>query len=72
MKRWILAVTAITGGLGAAQDLLPRDVPGQGAAEVEFGAAREVRGWAPDDSPVLVAALQVLVVTGSEAEAVTV
>ncbi len=50
-----------------AQDLMPRQPPGREAATVRIGGATGVRGWATDNSPVVIPRLDQLSVTGSEA-----
>ncbi|BCX48235.1 hemolysin activation/secretion peptide [Haloferula helveola] len=50
----------------AAQDLMPRELPGTGAAVLRFEAAPDVHGWAADDSPIVLERLESLVVTGDQ------
>jgi len=50
----------------SAQDLMPLQPEASDAAEVRIGDATDVRGWAPDDSPVVIARLTRLVIEGSE------
>lgn len=47
-----------------ARDLMPRQLAPGGAAEVRFGQASDVHGWAADDSPVVMPRLESLVLAG--------
>lgn len=51
-----------------AQDLMPHQPEASEAAEVRIGHATDVRGWAPDDSPIVIPRLTQLTVEGSERE----
>ena len=62
----LVLVIAAAAGRAGAQDLLPREVPGEEAAVFRFGQAPDLHGWVPDDSPVILERLSQLTVAGSE------
>ena len=66
LTRALLLLIAAALEPAAAQDLMPRELPGEAAAVVRIGAAPDIHGWAADDSPVVIEKLGQLVVAGSE------
>ncbi len=62
----LLVIAAAAADPAGAQDLMPREVEGEGAAVFRFGHAPDLHGWAADDSPVILEHLTHLTVAGGE------
>ena len=62
----LLVIAAAVAAPAAGQDLLPREMTGEGAAVFRFGQAPDLHGWAPDSSPVILERLEQLTVAGRE------
>jgi hemolysin activation/secretion protein len=66
LKWWFPLAFVGLAGPAAAQDLLPRELPGEEAAVFRFEKAPDVHGWVADSSPVLLVRLERLSILGAE------